>query len=184
MLDFALAQAGPVAIRYPRDEAPAAERPDASRSSAGAACCCATGVTWRWWPTAPRCRWRWRRRGCWPSRASRRPWSTRASCGRSTSMTLRDLTERFSSVSHDRGAFEFAGASPPRSSRSSRSCTAAPISIRPIAIPDAFIPHGSRSELLRELRFDPTGLAAQVSEALAAPGRRSSPPRGRSARRS
>jgi 1-deoxy-D-xylulose-5-phosphate synthase len=45
--------------------------------------------------------------------------------------------------------------------------------IRPIAIPDAFVPHGTRYELLRELRFDPSGLAAQVREGLAAtPGRR------------
>lgn len=39
--------------------------------------------------------------------------------------------------------------------------------IRPIAIPDAFVPHGARSELLRELRLDPAGLAAQVVEVLA-----------------
>lgn len=39
--------------------------------------------------------------------------------------------------------------------------------IRPIAIPDAFVPHGTRSELMRELRLDPKGIAAQVAEALA-----------------
>jgi 1-deoxy-D-xylulose-5-phosphate synthase len=56
--------------------------------------------------------------------------------------------------------------------------------IHPIAIPDAFVPHGTRSEILRELRLDPAGLAARVREALgAAPGgRRPSEPRGKSAR--
>jgi 1-deoxy-D-xylulose-5-phosphate synthase len=46
--------------------------------------------------------------------------------------------------------------------------------IRPIAIPDAFVPHGTRGELLRELRLDPAGLAARMSEVLGvpAPGRR------------
>ena len=43
--------------------------------------------------------------------------------------------------------------------------------IRPIAIPDAFVPHGTRSELLRELRLDPIGLAAQVREGTRAPRR-------------
>ncbi len=36
--------------------------------------------------------------------------------------------------------------------------------IRPIALPDAFIPHGTRAEMLRELRFDPIGIAARVRE--------------------
>ena len=39
--------------------------------------------------------------------------------------------------------------------------------IRPIALPDSFVPHGTRPELLRELRFDPVGLAAQVKDVLA-----------------
>lgn len=38
--------------------------------------------------------------------------------------------------------------------------------IRPIALPDGFVPHGTRSELLRELAFDPAGLAARVAAAL------------------
>jgi 1-deoxy-D-xylulose-5-phosphate synthase len=38
--------------------------------------------------------------------------------------------------------------------------------IRPIAIPDAFVPHGTRFELLRELRLDPAGIAEQVLETL------------------
>jgi 1-deoxy-D-xylulose-5-phosphate synthase len=54
--------------------------------------------------------------------------------------------------------------------------------IRPIAIPDAFVPHGMRWELLRELRLDPAGIAAQVREALAAGPARPSLPKGRSAR--
>jgi 1-deoxy-D-xylulose-5-phosphate synthase len=39
--------------------------------------------------------------------------------------------------------------------------------VRPIALPDAFTPHGTRPELLRELRLDPAGIASQVRDALA-----------------
>jgi 1-deoxy-D-xylulose-5-phosphate synthase len=51
----------------------------------------------------------------------------------------------------------------------------------PIAIPDAFVPHGTRSEMLRELRLDPAGLVARITETLGG-ARRASESRGRSAR--
>ncbi len=38
--------------------------------------------------------------------------------------------------------------------------------LRPIALPDAFVPHGTRSEMLRELAFDPRGLAARMQAVL------------------
>ncbi|MSR74691.1 MAG: 1-deoxy-D-xylulose-5-phosphate synthase [Planctomycetes bacterium] len=38
--------------------------------------------------------------------------------------------------------------------------------IRPIALPDALVPHGTRAELLVELRLDPTGIAQRIRETL------------------
>jgi 1-deoxy-D-xylulose-5-phosphate synthase len=38
--------------------------------------------------------------------------------------------------------------------------------IRPIALPDALVPHGSRAELMQELRLDPRGLAQRIRESL------------------
>lgn len=39
--------------------------------------------------------------------------------------------------------------------------------IRPIALPDEFIPHGTRSELLAELKLNPIGLAERIRQGLA-----------------
>ncbi len=38
--------------------------------------------------------------------------------------------------------------------------------IRPIALPDALVPHGSRAELMVELGLDPKGLAGRIRQAL------------------
>jgi 1-deoxy-D-xylulose-5-phosphate synthase len=96
--------------------------------------------------------------------------------------TVRDLTERFAHVftieEHSiRGGFaahvlEELALHRGRADR-----------IRPISVPDAFVPHGTRSEMLRELRLDPAGLAAQIREVVGAAGsRRPSERRGDSAR--
>ena len=40
--------------------------------------------------------------------------------------------------------------------------------IRPLALPDAFIPHGGRAGLLQEMELDPAGLAARIRRTLGA----------------